>query len=85
VLSADSPFAGPPSPKIDKAWTQLLEHVNIRASKSELASSNQTSVPLTDESGFLVWMEVSHQLHCVVRYATFTLTLGLIQSRIEIS
>ncbi|KAI0886276.1 uncharacterized protein GGS22DRAFT_126826 [Annulohypoxylon maeteangense] len=65
VLSEESPYAGPPREDIDQAWAQLLDHVNIRASDSELASSNQTSVQLPRGQGSLVWMDVSHQLHCV--------------------
>lgn len=66
VLSGESPYAGPPSKDIDRAWTKLLDHVNIRASDRELTSLNQTSVQLPNGQGSLVWMDVSHQLHCVV-------------------
>lgn len=67
LLSEESPYAGPPGEAIDRAWTELLQHVNIRASDRELASLNQTSVGLPGiQGGSLVWMDVSHQLHCVV-------------------
>lgn len=67
LLSEESPYAGPPGEAIDRAWTELLQHVNIRASDRELASLNQTSVGLPGSlGGSLVWMDVSHQLHCVV-------------------
>ncbi|KAF2788811.1 hypothetical protein K505DRAFT_393833, partial [Melanomma pulvis-pyrius CBS 109.77] len=49
----------------DDAWRDLLDHVNIRASNAELRSTNQTSVALSNEHSSLVWMDVSHQLHCV--------------------
>ncbi|KAI1092134.1 hypothetical protein F5B19DRAFT_233864 [Rostrohypoxylon terebratum] len=65
VLSENSPYAGPPSEGIDKSWAKLLDHINLRASDKELASSNQTSVQLPGGRGSLVWMDVSHQLHCV--------------------
>ncbi|KAI2607962.1 hypothetical protein GGR54DRAFT_389811 [Hypoxylon sp. NC1633] len=65
VFSEESPYAGPPSEDIDRAWANLLDHVNIRASDRELASSNQTSVQLPSGQDSLVWMDVSHQLHCV--------------------
>ncbi|KAI0897595.1 hypothetical protein F4806DRAFT_407258 [Annulohypoxylon nitens] len=65
VLSEESAYAGPPSEDIDQAWAELLDHVNIRASDRELVSSNQTSVKLPGLHGSLVWMDVSHQLHCV--------------------
>ncbi|KAL5117426.1 hypothetical protein ACEQ8H_004742 [Pleosporales sp. CAS-2024a] len=71
ALSEGSPFAGPPSTEIDLAWRKLLDHVNIRASSDELAVVNQTSIELPSNRGSLVWMEVSHQLHCVVRNSFF--------------
>ncbi|KAI1135016.1 hypothetical protein F5Y05DRAFT_421759 [Hypoxylon sp. FL0543] len=57
VLSEGSPYAGPPSREIDRAWAKLLDHVNIRASDRELASWNQTSVQLPSGQGYLVWMD----------------------------
>ncbi|KAI1249472.1 hypothetical protein MGN70_009085 [Eutypa lata] len=57
VLSGESPYAGPPSKDIDRAWTKLLDHVNIRASDRELTSLNQTSVQLPNGQGSLVWMD----------------------------
>ncbi|KAH7316779.1 hypothetical protein B0I35DRAFT_263483 [Stachybotrys elegans] len=67
VLSGESPYAGPPSQAIDQAWADLLHHVNIRVSDRELTSSNQSSVGLpTGDHDSLAWMDVSHQLHCVV-------------------
>ncbi|KAI0855865.1 hypothetical protein F4860DRAFT_446445 [Xylaria cubensis] len=65
VLSSESPYAGSPSKDIDRAWTKLLDHINLRVSDREIASSNQTSVRLPNGQGSLVWMDVSHQLHCV--------------------
>ncbi|KAF2687591.1 hypothetical protein K458DRAFT_294739, partial [Lentithecium fluviatile CBS 122367] len=50
---------------VDQAWKQLLDHINLRASDAELGSTNQTSVALPGDHGSLVWMDVSHQLHCV--------------------
>ncbi|XXH01579.1 hypothetical protein Hte_007939 [Hypoxylon texense] len=65
VLSEESPYVGSPSKDVDRAWAKLLDHVNIRAYDRELTFSNQTSVPLPGREGSLVWMDVSHQLHCV--------------------
>ncbi|KAF2845812.1 hypothetical protein T440DRAFT_434131 [Plenodomus tracheiphilus IPT5] len=65
ALAENSAFAGPPSTDIDMAWRKLLDHVNIRASSDELALANQTSIELPHNRGSLVWMDVSHQLHCV--------------------
>ncbi|KAF1963933.1 hypothetical protein BU23DRAFT_72452 [Bimuria novae-zelandiae CBS 107.79] len=65
MMTEDSPYAGPPSERVDEAWKKLLHHINIRVSHGEMQSTNQTSVPLADGNGFLAWMDVSHQLHCV--------------------
>ncbi|KAI1407128.1 hypothetical protein F5Y13DRAFT_175597 [Hypoxylon sp. FL1857] len=60
-----SPFAGPPSPSVDKAWHELLEQTTLRASADELKLSNQTSVELPEGGGYMVWLGVFHQLHCI--------------------
>ncbi|KAK6074248.1 hypothetical protein SCUP234_08298 [Seiridium cupressi] len=74
ILSEESPYAGLPSTDIDRAWTKLLDHINIRVSNRELTSLNQTSVQLPNGQGSLVWMDVSHQLHCVVSSYCPTIT-----------
>lgn len=35
-------------------------------SENELTRNNQTSVPLPNGGGFLAWLEIFHELHCVV-------------------
>ncbi|RYC65090.1 hypothetical protein CHU98_g1122 [Xylaria longipes] len=59
-----SPFSGPPSFEVDTAWHELLKYTTLRASAAELKSSNQTSVELPN-GGFMVWLGVFHQLHCI--------------------
>ena len=66
LTSETSPFAGRPSTRLDRAWSHLLHGTNIRMSEEELARRNQTSVALPEGGGHLAWLEVNHQLHCVV-------------------
>ena len=66
VTLTNNSFAGPPNPQIDAAWHGLLEHINIRVSKAELDQSQRTSVELPDGGGYLSWLAVYHELHCLV-------------------
>ncbi|TVY82612.1 Cyclochlorotine biosynthesis protein R [Lachnellula suecica] len=59
-----SPFSGPPSESVDKAWHNLLAKTTLRVSHSELQLSNQASVELP-EGGYMAWLGVYHQLHCI--------------------
>ena len=61
-----SPFAGPPSPGVDKAWHDLLLSTSLRVSDAEMARSNQTSVRLPEGGGYIAWLGVYHELHCIV-------------------
>ena len=61
----DSVFSGLPSPKLDQAWHALLENITLRVSVEELRASNQTSV-LLPGGGYMSWLGVSHELHCIV-------------------
>lgn len=63
----ESAFAGPPSPSVDKAWHDLLEKTTIRVAGEELKRSNQSSVALPAGGGYMAWLGVYHQLHCIVR------------------
>ena len=65
-----SGLAGPPSPEIDEAWRKLLEPMSIRISAEELQKNNRTSVYLPEGGGFLAWLEIFHELHCVVSRTT---------------
>ena len=61
-----TPYAGPPSPEIDHAWDALLAPMHITVSKAELERSNQDSVALPESGGYLGWLGVFHELHCIV-------------------
>lgn len=61
----ESPYVGPPSPKVDGAWSDLMGNMSIRVSESELAQNGQKSV-LLPGGGHLAWLGAFHQLHCVV-------------------
>lgn len=43
--------------------------MSIRVSENELIRNNQTSVYLPN-GGFLAWLEIFHELHCVVSAAS---------------
>jgi len=60
-----SPYAGLPSFEVDEAWHELLSQVSIRVSGAELKASNQTSVELPDGGGYMAWLGVHHELHCI--------------------
>ena len=63
---SSSPYGGPPAPESDAAWDALLAPMHIRVSGAELQRDNQESVALTEGGGFLGWMGVFHELHCIV-------------------
>jgi hypothetical protein len=62
-----SPFAGRPSPSLDQAWHSLLGKTTIRVSEEELRRSNQSSVAFDEGRGYMAWLGVYHELHCIVR------------------
>lgn len=64
----DSPFTGSPSPESDRAWHDLLSNMSVRVSREELERGDQTSVELPD-GGYMAWLGVFHELHCVVSTA----------------
>ena len=61
----ESPFAGPPSPAVDEAWHDLMGNMSIRVTREELDQNHQTSVELPS-GGYLAWLGMFHELHCVV-------------------
>ena len=63
---SDSPYAGTPSPDIEAAWTDLLSPMHIRITEAELRRDNQDSVALPEGGGYLGWLGVFHELHCIV-------------------
>lgn len=64
---SQSPFAGSPSQEIDAAWDSLLAPMHMRLSIAELRRDDQESVRLPEGGGYLGWMGVFHELHCIVR------------------
>ena len=57
---------------IDEAWLKLLEPMNTRVTAEELAKRNQTSIALPKGGGYLAWLEVFHELHCIVGHQLHT-------------
>lgn len=68
IYVEDSPYVGTPSSTIEASWAALFRDANIRVTKDELASSGQnlSSIPVDSKDNRLAWLEMSHQLHCVV-------------------
>lgn len=67
----ESPYVGPPSPKVDDAWSDLIGNTSIRVTESELAQNGQKSVRLPG-GGYLAWLGAFHQLHCAVSSSTIS-------------
>jgi hypothetical protein len=68
ITAGMSPFAGGPSEKVDDAWRDLMSSISVRVSQEELDhnGNHQESVSLPEGGGNLVWLNVFHQLHCLV-------------------
>ncbi|KAJ1715748.1 hypothetical protein NYO67_2047 [Aspergillus flavus] len=65
-LETSNPYKGPPRPELEEAWHNLLHpSAAIRVSKEALDRINRTSVQLLDGSGYMVALDVYHQLHCL--------------------
>ena len=61
-----SPLFKSPGPEADAAWVRLLDNASLRFSEEELLRFNSSSIDLQESTGKLAWLEVSHQIHCVV-------------------
>ncbi len=61
-----NPFAGQPDQAIDAAWDELMAPMHIRITAEELQLDNQKSVKLIERGGYLGWLGVFHELHCIV-------------------
>ena len=61
-----SPYVGHDFPKVDAAWNELLDNINLRVSSAELLNQgpNITSIELP-HGGHLAWLGVFHELHCI--------------------
>ena len=64
---SQTPYAGPPSLEIDAAWDNLASYKLMRVSSEEMRRNNQMSIALPEGGGYLGWMGVFHELHCIVR------------------
>ncbi|KAF2233440.1 hypothetical protein EV356DRAFT_533666 [Viridothelium virens] len=62
---SQSPYTGPPSQENEAAWENLLAPMHMRVSTEELRRANQESVNLPEGGGYLGWMGVFHELHCI--------------------
>lgn len=65
-LFDENRYTGDPSPNVDSAWENILRRMHIRVTTAELAHRNQTSISLPEGGGHLAWLEVFHELHCIV-------------------
>lgn len=65
-LYESTDFVGSPGPETDAVWHSLLQNRYIRVSKAELLRNERTSVELPG-GGYMAWIGVFHELHCVVR------------------
>ena len=68
IYPKDSPYIGTPSSTIEASWAALLGDANIRVTKVEMTSlgQNLSSISVDSNDNRLAWLEMSHQLHCVV-------------------
>ena len=67
-LYNSSEYAGRPlDPDVDEAWRKLLQPMDIRVTASELARNSRMSVRLPEGGGYLAWLGVFHELHCLVK------------------
>jgi hypothetical protein len=77
IPSSESPWSGRPTPEIDDSWGKLLDNASICVSDDELLKLNETSIDLQERRGKLAWLEVSHQIHCVVGLCIARACIGL--------
>ncbi|TVY26375.1 Cyclochlorotine biosynthesis protein O [Lachnellula hyalina] len=61
-----SRYSGPPHPDIDRAWDDLFRLQNIRVTGEEFDFNQRTSVELLEGGGYMAWLGIFHELHCVV-------------------
>ncbi|ETS78823.1 hypothetical protein PFICI_08676 [Pestalotiopsis fici W106-1] len=73
TLVIDSPYNGPPSQEVDKAWGDLLENMNIAVPKSDIERIGATSIPIPDtDNMYFAGLGVFHELHCIKRLRQYT-------------
>jgi len=61
-----SPYHGPPSDAVDKAWEDLYNFGISRIPKSQAALLPNRTIPIFEDEGhYVVSLDVFHQLHCL--------------------
>lgn len=68
LSSAETGLTGPPNPEMDTSWDRLLDDASIRLTSNEVPRFNSSSIDLQESEGKLAWLEISHQVHCVVSH-----------------
>ncbi|MCJ1327360.1 hypothetical protein MMC10_004029 [Thelotrema lepadinum] len=68
----DNPFAGPPRPKLDEAWHNLLKNDNIKIPESSLHALDLTSIHVEGSSEVLASLSAFHALHCLKKIRQMT-------------
>ncbi|KAL8722854.1 MAG: hypothetical protein Q9225_000741 [Loekoesia sp. 1 TL-2023] len=61
----NNPYVRTPNKTVDSAWDALMAPMHIRVTAKELERDNQASVHLTEGGGYLGWLGVFHELHCL--------------------
>jgi hypothetical protein len=59
-ILASSEYSGPPDTRVDEAWANLLDFIDIRVTAQELQHNNRSSVALP-KGGYLAWLGVFHE------------------------
>ncbi|KAE8336292.1 hypothetical protein BDV24DRAFT_168432 [Aspergillus arachidicola] len=63
-----SPYAGPPRPELEEAWSHLLQYSNVRLTLDEMKQIDpgrkDDAIELPD-GGYFATLQVWHELHCV--------------------
>ena len=58
------------SQRVSMLLTREFLASTIRVSAEELAATGETSIALSDESGYIATLGVYHELHCLVNYGS---------------
>ncbi|KAH8746326.1 hypothetical protein BGZ57DRAFT_917816 [Hyaloscypha finlandica] len=72
TLVIDSPYNGEPSLEVDEAWTELLQYMNIKVSKSDLDRIHADSIGVPGTDMYVGGLGVYHELHCLKRIRQYT-------------
>ncbi|KAH8821356.1 hypothetical protein F5884DRAFT_827610 [Xylogone sp. PMI_703] len=72
TLVIDSPYNGEPGPEVDKAWSDLLQYMNIAVPKSDLDKIGADSIGVPGTDKYIAGLSVYHELHCLKRLRQYT-------------